>query len=163
MCQLKEKSQDYKSNGKYYDLISLLTLTPDSWSREKVAQYFEVLIHLVRRAKILKSEKGVFAKPNKKHGRALKNDEIDIIQDFYRSDENSRETAKMRQCVSVPSSMTPSDRERHRKLPSSPASPCEQQIETPRPGTSRFLPTSSSSQGVETPRPGPSPISSFFF
>jgi len=56
MDALKEK---VNASSKFSERIQLLTLTPDSWSRERVATEFEVSEHVVRAARKLKEEKGI--------------------------------------------------------------------------------------------------------
>ena len=51
----------------FNEAVQILTMTPESWSREYAAQYFNVSEHLVRKACSLKSENGVFSLPNKKN------------------------------------------------------------------------------------------------
>jgi hypothetical protein len=56
MDALKEK---VNASSKFSEGIQLLTLTPDSWSRERVATEFEVSEHVVRAARRLKEERGI--------------------------------------------------------------------------------------------------------
>lgn len=118
--QLKEKCDKLKSEENNSKVVSLLTLAPTSWPKEKFAKFFSVPLYQVKRSRILKSEKGILSIPDPKKGRAISNEEISIIQEFYRSDENSRETAGMKETVTVPvASLLARDREQllTRKLP----------------------------------------------
>ena len=55
----------------YSSKIQILTVTPESWSRKKAAQYFEVSEYQVREARRLKNENGILSKPSKKQGKTL--------------------------------------------------------------------------------------------
>lgn len=48
--------------------IQLLTLVPDSWSKQKTQKIFGVSEYLVRRARLLKKEKGILSDPDRKLG-----------------------------------------------------------------------------------------------
>ena len=76
-CRLNEEEQ-------------ILTMTPESWSREYAAQYFNVSEHFVCKACSLKSENGVFSLPNKKIGKKLSHEVVGLVQNFYQDDEYSR-------------------------------------------------------------------------
>ena len=64
---MKEKIKTSSFN----EIVQILTMTPESWSREYAAKYFEVSEHLIRKARLLKSEKGVFSLPTNKIGKKL--------------------------------------------------------------------------------------------
>lgn len=49
----------------------------------------------------MKREKGLLAKPDKKQGRPITEDEKEIVRDFYLCDENSRQLPGMKDYVSV--------------------------------------------------------------
>ncbi|KZS00208.1 Cc8L18.2-like protein, partial [Daphnia magna] len=87
----------YNASG----IISLLTLAPSSWSQQTCADYFSVSISQVKRSHILKKEKGIPSVPDKKIGRKISLDEIEIVQDFYLSDDYSRIMPGMKDNVSV--------------------------------------------------------------
>ena len=55
----------------FNETVQILTMTPESWSREYAANYFDVSEHLVRKARNLKSEKGILSFPDKKVGRSV--------------------------------------------------------------------------------------------
>ena len=54
---LKEKLIESSKEEK----VQILTLAPDSWSREQAAQFFNVSEHMVRTARKLKKEKGILS------------------------------------------------------------------------------------------------------
>ena len=65
MVQIKDKlpSCDYRTK------IQILTLTPDSWSRNFTADFFGVSEYLVRRTREVKIQNGILALPERKSGR----------------------------------------------------------------------------------------------
>jgi hypothetical protein len=102
MDGIKQKCQDLKMKPESsIEIISLLTLAPVSWSRQQISTFFGVSDHLVRRSLILKREKGLLAKPDKKQGRPITEDEKEIVRDFYLCDENSRQLPGMKDYISV--------------------------------------------------------------
>ena len=71
--------------------IKLLTLVPESWTRQRAVQVFGVTDHMVRRSRQLKREKGILADPDpKRGGRQLSEDVKERIMKFYQSEEYSR-------------------------------------------------------------------------
>ena len=102
MDGIKQKCQDLKMKPESsIEIISLLTLAPVSWNRQQISTFFGVSDHLVRRSAILKREKGLLAKPDKKQGRPITEDEKEIVRDFYLCDENSRQLPGMKDYISV--------------------------------------------------------------
>ena len=87
MQQLKEKVATASRREK----IKLLTIVPETWSRKKVADYFGVTDHVVRRSRQLKKDKGILEDldPNK-GGRSLSDDIKQRVVAFYESEEYSR-------------------------------------------------------------------------
>ena len=82
--------------------IQILTLVPESWSRQKIAEEFGVTIHMVRTARKLKEEKGILALPDPK----LPSNKLDAevktkIIDFYHDDEFTRICPGKKDFVSV--------------------------------------------------------------
>ena len=87
MQQLKEKVATASRREK----IKLLTIVPETWSRKKVANYFGVTDHVVRRSRQLKTDKGILGDPDpKKGGRSLSDDIKQRVIAFYESEEYSR-------------------------------------------------------------------------
>jgi hypothetical protein len=102
MEELRNRCEELKNKkNAVADIISLLTLAPASWSNDQVASFFSVSVHLVKRAIILKREKGILSKPDRNKGRPMCEDEKDIVRDFYLSDDNSRMLPGIKDCVSV--------------------------------------------------------------
>ena len=55
----------------------------------------------VKRARLLKKEKGILAIPDPKKGRQISAEEIEIVDEFYLSDEYSRLMPRMNDYISV--------------------------------------------------------------
>ena len=89
------------TNSSYAEKVQLLTLAPDSWSREYCSKYFNVSEYLVRKARELKMISGILATPLPKKGKSLPQQHIDVIVNFYKSDENSRQMAGKKDYVSI--------------------------------------------------------------
>ena len=70
--------------------VQVLTLTPDSWSRERVAQFFNVSERMVCTARKLKKEKGILSKPEAKLANKLPESTISLATEFLQYDEYSR-------------------------------------------------------------------------
>ena len=66
--------------------IKLLTLVPPSWTIKDLSSYFGVPESMIKKARKLKSEKGLLAEPNKKLGKKISEDMLKCILDFYQSD-----------------------------------------------------------------------------
>ena len=71
---MKEKLAD--TNLKTREKIQVLTTAPESWSRAKIAQFFNVSEYVVREAQKLREEKGILAMPPPKKAKSL--DEVII-------------------------------------------------------------------------------------
>ena len=74
---------------------------PDSWSREYCSKYFDVSEYLVCTARELKKRSGILATPLPKKGKTLLQENVDLIIDFYKSDENSRKTLGKKDYISI--------------------------------------------------------------
>ena len=78
--QLKEKV----ATASLQEKIKLLTIVPETWSRKKVADYFGVTDHVVRRSRQLKKDKGILEDPDpNKGGRSLSDDIKQRVIAFY--------------------------------------------------------------------------------
>ena len=85
----------------YPEKVQLLTLVPDSWSREHCSNYFGVSEYLVRKARDLKKSSGILATPLPKSGKTIPEEHVIEIVNFYKSDENSRQMPGKKDCVSI--------------------------------------------------------------
>lgn len=101
MIDLKERCANLQLHSDYSGILSLLTLVPHSWTLKKTSHFFKVPISQVRRARILKKEKGILAIPEKSTGRKIGEEEKEIVIDFYLSDKYSRMQPGMKDFVSV--------------------------------------------------------------
>ena len=81
--------------------VQLLTLTPDSWSIKKTCNAFSVSDHLVKKARKLKNEKGILAKPEAKKGHPLEDIVKQRVIEIYESDEYTRQCPGKKDFVSV--------------------------------------------------------------
>ena len=97
MESVKEKISISSSQEK----IKLLTLVPPSWTIKDSSSYFGVPESMIKKARKLKSEKGLLAEPNKKLGKKISEDMVKCILDFYQFDEYSRCCPRKKEFVSV--------------------------------------------------------------
>ena len=78
-----------------------MTLIPSEWSVRQSAKYFGVSNYLVRKAKLLAKEKGIFALPDPKVGNTLSEETLTAVDAIYHDDEFSRTMPGKKDCVSV--------------------------------------------------------------
>ena len=90
MNALKIRCEELQLKKRAADILSLLTLAPESWTLKQTATFFSVSEDAVRRSRILKEEKGVLSTPDPKKARKIGDSEKNIIQNFYMDDEYSR-------------------------------------------------------------------------
>lgn len=101
MIEIRARCLELKRAGGASGVMTLLTLVPSSWSQQETANFFSVSISEVKRSRILKKEKGILGIPDKKKGRKITVEEIEIIQEFFLSDEHSRIMPGMNDYISV--------------------------------------------------------------
>ena len=94
---MKEK----KKPSSFNEIVQILTMTPEFSSREYAAKYFEVSEHLIRNARLLKSEKGVFSLPTNKIGKKLSKEVAVLVENFYQDDGYFRMMPEKKDYVSV--------------------------------------------------------------
>jgi hypothetical protein len=70
--------------------IQLLTLAPQSWTIAQTASMFNVTDYKVRKARKLRSEKGILPDPVTKVGKSISKDVEERVTSFYEEDEHSR-------------------------------------------------------------------------
>ena len=97
MAQIKDKlpSCDYRTK------IQILTLTPDSWSRNFAADFFGVSEYLVRTVHEVKIQNGILAIPERKSGKTLSITVTDAVHDFFENDEHTRLMPGRKDFVSI--------------------------------------------------------------
>ena len=83
---MKEKIKNSNFNMK----LQILTMTPESWSRKYAAEYFNVSEYLIRKARKLKTQKGIMLLPTNKVGKKLQVELINLVEAFYEDDKYSR-------------------------------------------------------------------------
>ena len=81
--------------------ISLLTLSPKSWTIEKVATEFGVTQYTVRQARTLQKEKGILPEVVPARGKPLNDETVRLVKDLYCSDDISRIMPGAKDFVSV--------------------------------------------------------------
>ena len=97
IADLKDKFKTVSRREK----IKLLTLVPESWSRKKICEEFNVSQYLVRASRKLKREKGILSDPSAKKGKTLSPEVSKRVKDFYESDEFSRMCPGKKDYVSI--------------------------------------------------------------
>ena len=97
MISVKEKIMISNKQGK----VKLLTLAPDSWSRKKVADFFNMNEYLVCSARVLKKKKGILAEANQARSRVLPDSTLTLVTSFYEDDEYSRLMPGKKDFVSI--------------------------------------------------------------
>lgn len=70
--------------------VKILSLLPDSWSREKIVHEFNVSDRLVRLTQKLVKEQGILPVLGKKKGVGISEETTEKIQQFFEDDENNR-------------------------------------------------------------------------
>ena len=81
-CRLMESVKEKISISSSQEKIKLLTLVPPSWTIKDSSSYFGVTKSMIKKAKKLESEKGLFAEPNKKLGKKISEDMVKCILVF---------------------------------------------------------------------------------
>ena len=76
----KIKNTDYKRKSQ------ILTLTPDSWSREAAAEFFNVSEYAIQTARHLRRKREICAIPDARKGRKISDDTKAAILNFYQDD-----------------------------------------------------------------------------
>ncbi|XP_046689161.1 uncharacterized protein LOC124375086, partial [Homalodisca vitripennis] len=82
--------------------IQLLTIPASlNWSRTKIKDAFEVSDYSARQAQKLYKEKGLLAEPEPRRGKKLSPEVVELVTNFYQSDEQSRVLPGMKDVVSL--------------------------------------------------------------
>ena len=104
LYNVKEKVQQGKDSQ---EKIQFLTCTPESWSVNKAATFFNVTNYLVEKAVNLRKEKGIFAQvPNFQPKTILSEDTKQAVIDFHNNDLYSRCMPGMKNFVSIKKNIT---------------------------------------------------------
>ena len=81
--------------------IQILTLTPKSWSIRYASKLFKVSRGTMRKAILLREQRGILALPGQMVGRRISDDVKKLVVDFYCSDDNSRQMPGKKDYVSL--------------------------------------------------------------
>lgn len=81
--------------------IEILTVLPACWSLKKVQEEFDATTHMIRTAKQLAKEGCLLAQPQQRKGHSLPETTVQIITEFYESDDFSRIMAGKKDYVTV--------------------------------------------------------------
>lgn len=99
ISKLKEKF--IEPDCSRFDKIRILTVLPDSWSVQKIADTFETNKYIASQAKVLAAQHGVMAVPENKSGNPLDPAIKNEVLQFYDDDDISRPMPGQRDYVSV--------------------------------------------------------------
>ena len=90
------------------DKQKLLTMFPSTWGRDRVSSWFGSTEHQARSSLAIKSVSGMFSNTEDNRGNKALGDDIEqLVQNFYISDDNSRQTSNKKETVYVCPSKTP--------------------------------------------------------
>lgn len=81
--------------------VQILTLVPDDWTLQKIADEFNTTMWLARKARDLLKNEGVFGKVKPNQGKNLSPEIEKKIKDFYNSDEISRMMPSIKDTVTM--------------------------------------------------------------
>ena len=82
-------------------IIQILTIAPQSWSRSKVANFFNVSEYLVCKSRKLAETKGILESPDSKKGKTISEEVRQSVLLFYEDDEYSRLMPGTKDYVSI--------------------------------------------------------------
>ena len=94
---MKEKIKD----ADYKRKIQILILTPDSWSREAAAEFFNVSEYAIQTARYLRRERGILAIPDARKSRTITDDTKAGVLNFYQDDEYTRVMPGKKDSISI--------------------------------------------------------------
>ena len=83
--------------------MSILTIAPQTWSVNKMANEFGCSCQLAQKSKELRASKGILGTTIAKSGRELRKDVVRKVIDFYEDDTNSRIMPGKKDVISVKS------------------------------------------------------------
>lgn len=98
---VEEFKQSMSKQTKRSEKLNLLTTLPSNWTNRKIQQVFNVSRRMTRQARKLRKN-GFGTRPEpKKGGRRLSNETINLVKNFYLSDDVSRMMPGVKDCISV--------------------------------------------------------------
>ena len=98
ILQLKQK---FQTTTKRSEQLQILTVLPQSWTRKRIQSEFGVSDYMARKCKQLVRDKGVLSNPDPVPGPSLPSETVQLVINFYQSDEISRHMPGMKDFVSV--------------------------------------------------------------
>lgn len=99
ISQLKKK---FKSVTSRSEKIKLLSVLPQSWNASKIADEFNIPWDMAKKVKDLVGKHGILCGPEKKlPSNKLDTATLELVQEFYRSEDISRVCPGQRECVTV--------------------------------------------------------------
>ena len=96
--QLKKKFKETTSKS---EKLQILTVLPQSWTHKKIQYVFQTSEYMARKSKQLIREKGIHSSPNPRLGHSLPCKTVDLIKNFYESDDISRAMPGKKDFISV--------------------------------------------------------------
>ena len=81
--------------------IQLLTFTPESWSRNFAARYFNITIYQIKEVRKLKKISGIFSVPGTKKGKIFSEITLNRVNNVYHDDEFTRQMPGKKDYVSI--------------------------------------------------------------
>jgi hypothetical protein len=100
-CDLIEKLKYKCSTASREEKVKIISLLPESWSREKIVKEFNVSERLVRLTRNLVREQGILPVLGKKKGVGVSEETIQKVQQFFENDANSRMCPGKKDCTKV--------------------------------------------------------------
>ena len=90
------------------DQQKLLTMLPSTWGRDRISSWFGSTEHQARNSLVIRSTLGIFSNVTDNRGNKRLDDEIEqLVQNFYISDDTSRETSNKKEVIYLRPSKTP--------------------------------------------------------
>ncbi|XP_063223012.1 uncharacterized protein LOC134531252 [Bacillus rossius redtenbacheri] len=81
--------------------VKIISLLPNSWSRLRITQEFNVSDRLVKLTRDLVKDQGILPELGKKKGFGIQSEVVTTVREFYESDEYSRLCPGKKDCLSV--------------------------------------------------------------
>jgi hypothetical protein len=82
--------------------IRLLTISPDTWGRKMIQEWFGCTEHQSRQAILLKKSKGLLAYPDYFCGnKPLADDTVNLVKQFYLKDGISRASSRKKDIIHI--------------------------------------------------------------
>ena len=99
--RLHDLMKEKLANASTSEKIQIMTLAPDSWSRDHCSKFFKVSEYIVRTARELKKVSGILSKPPPKKGKTISPETVELVIKMYEDAEFSRQLPGKKDCVSI--------------------------------------------------------------